>query len=285
MEVTRVHRPCRTMSTQLLMLGILLVNGAATLASPILTMGNSSISKSSSCPAIVAAEPATVCFDAMAAFFFFASVFSAETNSCSALTCAQATPSSSNSFTRAAILSCFSCMSSRCFSLPSAFFFLRSSTFFCFSYFLIATSRPLISHSWMRSSLFPANSGYLLRSTPSARIFALIIQIGPRRTEARSCGDRTVNLEVSTVMAPFFTGFFLLPSSPLSTFTSPNPDRSATPTSACFNAPTSLAPSPHIRHNIPTEWRHSMTVSLASGVMRAKTLKCARIVFVSLSYS
>lgn len=30
-EVTRVHRPCRTISTQLRMLGILLVNGAATL--------------------------------------------------------------------------------------------------------------------------------------------------------------------------------------------------------------------------------------------------------------
>jgi hypothetical protein len=41
------------------MLGILLVNGAATLASPILTMGNSSNSKSSNWAAIVAAEPAT----------------------------------------------------------------------------------------------------------------------------------------------------------------------------------------------------------------------------------
>jgi hypothetical protein len=41
------------------MLGILLVNGAATLASPIFTMGNSSNSKSSSWAAIVAAEPAT----------------------------------------------------------------------------------------------------------------------------------------------------------------------------------------------------------------------------------
>jgi hypothetical protein len=47
------------MSTQLRMLGILLVKGAATLASPIFTIGKSSISKSSSCAAIVAAEPAT----------------------------------------------------------------------------------------------------------------------------------------------------------------------------------------------------------------------------------
>ena len=58
-DVTNVHLPCRTMSTQLRMLGILLVNGAATLASPIFTMGNSSISKSSSWPIIAAAELST----------------------------------------------------------------------------------------------------------------------------------------------------------------------------------------------------------------------------------
>ena len=44
---TSVHLPCRTISTQLLILGILLVNGAATLASPSLTTGISPVSISS----------------------------------------------------------------------------------------------------------------------------------------------------------------------------------------------------------------------------------------------
>jgi len=41
MVVTRVHRPCRMISTVPRILGILDVKGAAILASPIFTMGNS----------------------------------------------------------------------------------------------------------------------------------------------------------------------------------------------------------------------------------------------------
>ena len=44
MLVTSVHRPCLIISTQLLILGILLVKGAAILASPSFTIGISSIS-------------------------------------------------------------------------------------------------------------------------------------------------------------------------------------------------------------------------------------------------
>mmetsp|Transcript_18390 Transcript_18390/g.25490 ORF Transcript_18390/g.25490 Transcript_18390/m.25490 type:complete len:222 (-) Transcript_18390:1102-1767(-) len=49
----------------------------------------------------------------------------------------------------------------------------------------------------------------------------------------------------------------------------PNPLSSATPTSACLSAPTSLAPSPHMRVPMPRSLSARMTRSLSSGAMRA----------------
>jgi hypothetical protein len=69
------------MSVQDLMEGILLVKGAAMEASPILTMGSSPSSRSSSDAAMCAAELATPLFLAMSALILLASAISSAMNS------------------------------------------------------------------------------------------------------------------------------------------------------------------------------------------------------------
>mmetsp|Transcript_26760 Transcript_26760/g.67323 ORF Transcript_26760/g.67323 Transcript_26760/m.67323 type:complete len:383 (-) Transcript_26760:2565-3713(-) len=58
----------------------------------------------------------------------------------------------------------------------------------------------------------------------------------------------------------------------LSAFMLPKPLSSARPTSACFRAPTSLPPSPHIRVVNPRSLSALMTSALPSGDMRANTV-------------
>mmetsp|Transcript_3946 Transcript_3946/g.10871 ORF Transcript_3946/g.10871 Transcript_3946/m.10871 type:complete len:234 (-) Transcript_3946:2506-3207(-) len=56
----------------------------------------------------------------------------------------------------------------------------------------------------------------------------------------------------------------------------PCPAKSAKPTSACFKAPTSLPPSPHIRTPLPRFCNSRITVALPCGVIRAKTRSLVR---------
>mmetsp|Transcript_1399 Transcript_1399/g.4203 ORF Transcript_1399/g.4203 Transcript_1399/m.4203 type:complete len:227 (-) Transcript_1399:4877-5557(-) len=53
-------------------------------------------------------------------------------------------------------------------------------------------------------------------------------------------------------------------------FADPKPERSATPTCACFNAPTSFAPSPHMYVCRPCCFKRFKTLSLSSGDILAK---------------
>mmetsp|Transcript_2636 Transcript_2636/g.9451 ORF Transcript_2636/g.9451 Transcript_2636/m.9451 type:complete len:220 (+) Transcript_2636:1568-2227(+) len=53
-------------------------------------------------------------------------------------------------------------------------------------------------------------------------------------------------------------------------FADPKPERSATPTCACFNAPTSFAPSPHMYVCLPCCFKRFKTLSLSSGDILAK---------------
>mmetsp|Transcript_14096 Transcript_14096/g.41994 ORF Transcript_14096/g.41994 Transcript_14096/m.41994 type:complete len:440 (+) Transcript_14096:934-2253(+) len=69
----------------------------------------------------------------------------------------------------------------------------------------------------------------------------------------------------------FSAASFPFPSSGESStvLTLPCPARSAKPTSACFSAPTSLPPSPHIRTLLPCRCSSRMTAALPCGVIRA----------------
>ena len=95
---------------------------------------------------------------------------------------------------------------------------------------------------------------------------------------AVSCTRRIFSWNVSaracvgTAEAPPFSSF---PSPPgpeagFLVLAPPKPLSSATPTCACLSAPTSLAPSPHMKVCLPCCFSRFKTRSLSSGLMRAK---------------
>mmetsp|Transcript_27439 Transcript_27439/g.54834 ORF Transcript_27439/g.54834 Transcript_27439/m.54834 type:complete len:327 (-) Transcript_27439:2762-3742(-) len=280
-DVTRVHLPCLIMSTQDLMEGIFEVKGAATDASPIFTVGKpSSSSMSSNCAAILAAELATPAFLRISAFFLLTSLISSDIISFMAFHWALQvdSPCASSSATLAIIFFCFSAASSCLdFLAMAAFSLLRSAAFFL-SCFTTAVWIAVLRYSCTSSDLSVIAN--LSGSVPISLILALISLTGRALILSSSCCE-IMAVGLSPVTA------FLAPSSPLSTLRSPNPLNRATPTSACLRAPTSLAPSPHMRQRWPTPCKFSMTVSLASGLILAKILKYQRtsLVFESYSYA
>ena len=170
------------MSTQLRILGILLVKGAAILASPSLIIGRPAVPRSSSCDANVAAEPvipATFGFS----FFFFSCISMA--TSFIALNVAKDTPCASNSFVRSNIRCCIYSTSARFSAASSSFDFFVANAFFAWC-FLIAASRAAIWYNFIKSS-FSIISGKLSGSMPICRIFIFNNMIGKARTSLRCC--------------------------------------------------------------------------------------------------
>mmetsp|Transcript_36064 Transcript_36064/g.72344 ORF Transcript_36064/g.72344 Transcript_36064/m.72344 type:complete len:200 (+) Transcript_36064:1088-1687(+) len=185
MVLTSVQRPCRMMSMVLLMEGSFEVKGAATDASPSLTIGTSPVSTSASIAAcaVNALDPPRAAVRAALRLLISSCV--------SAIACFIALTTTQLSPLRV-ISSWMTWYRSICIFFISSWSFLTSSLiFFCLS------CRALNSFIWR--AFFSASLSWSLVLSPSL-----------------------------AVLAP------------------PNPLSNARPTCACFSAPTSLAPSPHI---------------------------------------
>mmetsp|Transcript_84429 Transcript_84429/g.237362 ORF Transcript_84429/g.237362 Transcript_84429/m.237362 type:complete len:283 (-) Transcript_84429:293-1141(-) len=156
-----VHRPCRMMSTQALMLGVRVVKGAAVLASPSCTMGVSSMPSISPVHLAALATKAFPCFFCMISCSFLISVCNLPTATFMA-DIWPITPQSSPRFFLACSSSSIHCC---CFDIRSLLFlFISSWAFFPMTCaFCIcscrcsanATSASLMSSFFAKASLEP----------------------------------------------------------------------------------------------------------------------------------